>query len=44
MFAQKIVANFSRKKTRTGRIDVVAEQVRKILKDSDQKLILMVRS
>ncbi len=43
MFAQKFAANFRRKKTRVGRVDVVAEQVRKMLQATDQKLILMVR-
>ena len=31
------------KKVRAQRVDLVTEQVKKVLTDSDQKLILMVR-
>ncbi len=47
MFATRFVQNLRReKKTRTERrigTDLVTEQVRKVLQDTDQKLILMVR-
>lgn len=46
MFADKIVASLRKEKTnrkRVDRVDIVAEQVRKVLATSDQKLILMVR-
>ena len=47
MFADKIVASLrkdSREKRSKKRVDVVAEQVKKVLSASDQQLILMVRS
>lgn len=44
MFAQKIAAGLKRvKRSRIQRADVVADQVRKMLQEADQKLILMVR-
>ena len=52
MFAQRFVAGLTRpfssaqgreKRNRVQRVDVVAEQVRKVLQETDQKLILMVR-
>lgn len=43
MFAQKIVASFRKEKRSRQRVDVVVEQVKKVLATSDQKLILMVR-
>ena len=43
MFAQRLVASFKRSKKRVHRIDIVTEQVRKMLATEDQKLILMVR-
>ncbi len=52
MFTQKIVAGFrkpfglaqGREKQSMARLDIVSEQVKKVLSASDQKLILMVRS
>ncbi len=52
MFANKIMASFRKayptvgraKRQRVDRVDIVAEQVKKVLATSDQKLILMVRS
>lgn len=51
IFADKIMAGFRREKRNRKRIDpdkigvdIVAEQVKKVLATSDQKLILMVRS
>ena len=41
MFAQKI---FKKEKRRGRKVDLVSEQVKKVLATSDQKLILMVRS
>ncbi len=43
MFADKIVASFKREKKVKKRVDMMSEQVKKILAASDQKLILMVR-
>ena len=44
MFAQRLISSFRKEKRARGRrVDVVAEQVKEMLKDSDQKLILMVR-
>lgn len=43
MFAQKFVAGFRKEKKSRQRVDLVAEQVKKMLATSDQKLILMVR-
>lgn len=44
MFASKWVTNFRRdKRVRVRRVDVVAEQVKKVLQEENQKLILMVR-
>lgn len=44
MFAQRFVQSFRREKRIRGRkTDLVTEQVKKVLADSDQKLILMVR-
>ena len=45
MFAQRFLAGLKKeKKVRvTRKADVVAEQVKQMLRDSDQKLILMVR-
>lgn len=43
-FAQKFAANFKKgKRVKIQRIDIVAEQVKKVLETEDQKLILMVR-
>ncbi len=52
MFAQKFVNSWkkpfgftqSKAKRSNRRVDLVAEQVKKVLQTSDQKLILMVRS
>lgn len=45
MFADKFVSSFKRvKRNRLTRVDVMADQVKKMLQDSDQKLILAVRS
>jgi len=44
MFAQRLMASFKRSKKRVQRIDLVTEQVRKMLAAEDQKIILMVRS
>lgn len=45
MFAAKWVTNLRReKRARARRVDVVTEQVKKVLQATDQKLILMVRS
>ena len=44
MFATWLVNSLRReKKNRTRRVDVVAEQVKKVLQETDQQLILMVR-
>ena len=50
MFAQKFIDNFKKDKRRVRRIsqglrgiDLVNEQVKKVLQETDQKLILMVR-
>ena len=44
MFATRLVTGFRRdKKIRARKIDTVAEQVKKVLQEADQKLILMVR-
>jgi len=49
MFAQKFVANLRKtylptdREKKARRADVITEQVRQVLKDSDQQLILMVR-
>lgn len=52
MFAQRFVQSFRRpfgfaqgkeRRVRIKRLDLVTEQVRKVLQDTDQKLILMVR-
>ena len=44
MFATWLVNSLRReKKNRTLRVDVVAEQVKKVLQETDQQLILMVR-
>lgn len=43
MFADKIVASLRREKRARKRVDMMAEQVKKVLATSDQKLILMVR-
>lgn len=45
MFSTKFTTGFKRERRakRIDRVDVVAEQVKKVLGDSDQKLILMVR-
>ena len=51
MFATKMLNSLKktrqlaiREKRRTNRVDLVTEQVKQVLKDSDQQLILMVRS
>jgi len=50
MFADKFVTSFRRiynsspKRSKLHRVDVMADQVKKMLQDSDQKLILAVRS
>ncbi len=45
MFADKFVSSFRKvRRSRPNRVDIVGEQVKKMLTDSDQKLILMVRS
>lgn len=51
IFAQRIVAGLrktylptDREKRSRQRVDIVSEQVKKMLATSDQKLILMVRS
>lgn len=45
MFAARLMASFKRdRKVRTRRVDVITEQVKKVLQTADQKLILMVRS
>ncbi len=49
LFSAKLTNTFKRpfsfreKRAKTKRVDVMAEQVRKILQDTDQKIILMVR-
>ena len=43
MFIQRIWAPKSEKKLKIKSIDVMTEQVKKVLGSSDQKLILMVR-
>ena len=44
MFANRFGAAFKReKRAKLRKIDVVTEQVKKVLTDADQKLILMVR-
>lgn len=45
MFAQKFLANWKReKRVKAGRrVDLVAEQVKQVLQETNQKLILMVR-
>lgn len=44
MFDVKLNLGFKKeKKVKTQRADLVNEQVKKVLTDSDQKLILMVR-
>lgn len=43
MFAQRFVASLKRERKNKQRVDVVAEQVKKVLQTSDQQLILMVR-
>lgn len=45
MFAQRSLTNLKKEKRDRGqRKDLMAEQVKKVLQTSDQKLILMVRS
>lgn len=44
MFADKIAASLKREKRNRKRVDVVVEQVKKVLAATDQQLILMVRS
>lgn len=44
MFSTRLVASLRKdKRVRARKTDVVAEQVKKVLTDVDQKLILMVR-
>ncbi len=44
MFVNKFTLGFRReKKAKNRRVDVVNEQVKQVLGNSDQKLILMVR-
>lgn len=43
MFAQILATIKKEKRVKAQRIDVVAEQVKKVLQDTDQQLILMVR-
>lgn len=45
MFATRFVTGFKREKRgRIKKVDLVTEQVKKMLQTTDQKLILMVRS
>ncbi len=44
MFAQKFLSNFKTEKKRVKRADLINEQVKQVMKATDQKLILMVRS
>ena len=52
MFAQRFMAGFKKahfsagkgRKLRVSRVDLVSEQVKEMLQNTDQKLILMVRS
>jgi len=44
MFLHRLVLNKRDRRNRIKRVDQVSEQVRKVLTDVDQKLILMVRS
>lgn len=44
MFATRFITSFKReKRTRTPKRDIISEQVKKMLQEADQKLILMVR-
>ena len=44
MFDQKFFPNLKKaKRNKSQKIDVIAEQVKKTLQTSDQKIILMVR-
>jgi len=44
MFASKFITQLKgEKKIRAKRIDVVGEQVKKVLQNADQQIILMVR-
>ncbi len=43
MFLSRFITTSRRDKRRGKRIDVVTEQVKKVLTDSDQRIILMVR-
>lgn len=44
MFAARFISGFKKeRRARKTAMDTIAEQVKKVLKDSDQKLILMVR-
>ena len=43
MFLQKLITGKRGRRLKVQRVDLVAEQVRKVLTDVDQKLILMVR-
>lgn len=43
MFLHKISLGKKDRRAKVKRVDVVAEQVKKVLQESDQKLILMVR-
>lgn len=45
MFATRLNFGFKReKRSRSKRVDVVAEQVKKVLQERNQQLILMVRT
>ena len=45
MFAAKFLSGFKKeKRLRVKRVDVVDDQVKKVLTNADQQLILMVRS
>ena len=44
MFAQRFLAGFRKeKRIKTRKVDVVSEQVKQMLQETNQKLILMVR-
>lgn len=43
MFAQKFLSSLKKEKRVRVRKDLMTEQVKQVLQDSDQKLILMVR-
>ena len=44
MFTNRLITGFKReKRIKPRRTDVITEQVKKVLQEADQKLILMVR-